>query len=359
MFLKELHLINFKNYVDERMTFHPGLNAVSGKNGVGKTNLLDAIHYLSMCKSYYTATDQQNIRHDADFFALHGLFEASGVEMKVSCIQQRNARKTVKLNQKEYERLADHIGRFPSVMISPYDQDYIQGAGSSRRRYFDSVISQYDHSYLEALMQYNKLLAQRNALLKQAGERGRLEPSDFEIWDERLVFFAEQIHRQRAQFLADFLPVFLKYFQQLADEGESAGIRYESTLDGLPLAEALQQNLQRDYYSGFTHCGIHKDDFAFLENGFPVRTYCSQGQQKTFLIALKLAQFDYIQSVKKERPLLLLDDIFDKLDSRRVQCLTQLVAREQFGQVFLTDTHTDRLKEICASTGVEYQLLEL
>ena len=359
MYLKELHLINFKNYADSRMEFLSGLNAVGGKNGVGKTNLLDAIHYLSMCKSYYAATDQQNIRHDTDFFALHGLFEASGAEVKVSCIQQRNARKVVKLNQKEYERLADHIGRFPSVMISPYDQDYIQGTSTSRRRYFDSVISQYDRSYLEALIQYNKLLAQRNALLKQACERGRLEPADFEIWDERLVFFAEQIHRQRKQFLTDFLPVFLNYFRQLADEGEAADIRYESTLDGQPLDEALRQNLQRDYYSGHTRCGIHKDDFAFLDNGFPVRTYCSQGQQKTFLIALKLAQFEYIRTVKKERPLLLLDDIFDKLDSRRVQCLTQLVAQEQFGQVFLTDTDAGRLKEICASTGVEYRLVQL
>lgn len=359
MFLKELHLINFKNYTDVRMEFLPGLNAVSGKNGVGKTNLLDAIHYLSMCKSYYTATDQQNIRHDEDFFALHGTFDETGTEVKVSCIQQRNQRKVVKLNQKEYERLADHIGRFPSVMISPYDQDYIQGSGSCRRRYFDSVISQYDHAYLEALMQYNKLLAQRNALLKHAYSHGRLDPADFEIWDERLVLFAERIHSQRKQFLTDFLPVFLKYFQQLADEGEAADIRYESSLETQPLAEALQQNLQRDYYSGHTQYGIHKDDFVFLESGFPVRTYCSQGQQKTFLIALKLAQFEYIRSVKKEQPLLLLDDIFDKLDKRRVQCLTHLVAQEQFGQVFLTDTQSGRLKEICASTGVEYKLLSL
>lgn len=359
MFLKELQLINFKNYDDVCLDFHPGLNAVCGKNGVGKTNLLDAVHYLSMCKSYYTATDQQNIRHDAGFFALHALFDEDGAEVKLSCIQQRDARKVMKMNQKEYERLSDHIGRFPSVMISPYDQDYIQGTGSSRRRYFDSVISQYDHAYLEALMQYNKLLAQRNALLKQSCERGRLVPEDFEIWDERLVLFAAQIHQRRVQFLQDFLPVFLKYFRQLADEGEDADIRYESTLHEQSMAESLQQQLQRDYYSGHTHCGIHKDDFVFLDNGFPVRTYCSQGQQKTFLIALKLAQFEYIQTIRHVRPLLLLDDIFDKLDGRRVQCLTQLVAQEQFGQVFLTDTHAGRLTEICASIGVEYKLLQL
>ncbi|MBP5614036.1 MAG: DNA replication/repair protein RecF [Bacteroidales bacterium] len=359
MYVKEIRLINFRNYEDAVFTFSPGLNAVSGKNGVGKTNLLDAVHYLSMCKSYFTATDQQAIRHDSPFFALHGTMEEDGAETKLSCIQQRNARKVFKINGKEYERLADHIGLFPSVMISPYDQDYIQGGSESRRRYFDSVISQYDHSYLEWLMQYNKLLQQRNALLKQSYELRRLQPADFEVWDERMVLFAERIFAARSAFLKDFLPVFRDYFHQIADEGEEAEIRFESDMSSRPLAESLRESMQRDYYSGHTSCGPHKDDYLFLDNGYPVKRYCSQGQQKTFLIALKLAQFAYVRQIKRLKPLLLLDDVFDKLDLRRVQCLTSLVAEEQFCQVFLTDTHAERLEEVCSSTGIPCREIRL
>ncbi len=359
MYLKEIQLINFKNYEDSRYAFIPGLNAISGKNGIGKTNLLDAVHYLSMCKSYYSATEQQNIRHGSEFFALHGRFDTDGVEVKVSCVQQRNQRKIFKINQKEYERLADHIGCFPSVMISPYDQDYIQGGSESRRRYFDSVISQYDRAYLDWLMQYNKILLQRNTLLKQSYERSSLNASDFEVWDDRLVFFGEQIHAARHRFLDEFVPVFLQYFRNVADEGELAGIRYESTLDDRPLAAQLQDSLSRDYYSGHTSAGIHKDDFLFLTNDYPVKKFSSQGQQKTFLIALKLAQFEYIKNVKKQKPLLLLDDVFDKLDVRRVQCLTHLVSQDQFGQVFLTDTHPERLSEVCTAAGVDYRPIEI
>ena len=359
MHLKEIQLINFKNYEEGLFSFSPGLNAISGRNGVGKTNLLDAVHYLSMCKSYYTATDQQNIRHDAGFFALHGLFDEDGTEAKVSCIQKANSRKVFKIHQKEYERMSDHIGRFPSVMISPYDQDYIQGGSELRRRYFDSVVSQLDHAYLDGLMQYNRLLMQRNALLKQAYDRSSLNPADFEIWDERLSQFGGRLHDARAAFLEQFLPVFLRYFRQIADEGETADIRYESSLNGQPMADGLRESLQRDYYSGHTTCGIHKDDFLFLCNGYPVKRYCSQGQRKTFLIALKLAQFEYIRQVKKVKPLLLLDDVFDRLDHRRVQCLTQLVADEQFGQVFLTDTDAQRLESVCTATGIPFQQIAL
>ena len=359
MHLKEIQLISFKNYEEGGFSFSPGLNAVSGPNGVGKTNLLDAVHYLSMCKSYYTATDQQNIRHGSDFFALHGTFDEDGVEAKVSCIQKSNSRKVFKIHQKEYERMADHIGRFPSVMISPYDQDYIQGGSELRRRYFDSVVSQLDHGYLESLIQYNRLLAQRNALLKQAHERSSLQPSDFEVWDERLSEFGGRIHDTRVRFLEEFLPVFLRYFQRIADDGETADISYESSLNGQPMADGLRESLQRDCYAGHTTCGIHKDDFIFLCNGYPVKRYCSQGQRKTFLIALKLAQFEYIRKVKNVKPLLLLDDVFDRLDHRRVQCLTQLVADEQFGQVFLTDTDADRLASVCSATGLDCQYLQL
>ena len=361
MHLKEIQLVNFKNYSEETFTFCPGINAIHGKNGIGKTNLLDAIHYLSLCKSYYSASDQQNIRHEMDFFALHGLFQEEGIDgvTQVSCIQRRNSRKVFKINQKEYERLSDHIGRFPSVMISPYDQDYIQGGSELRRKYFDSVISQYDHVYLDSLIQYNKILLQRNALLKQAYDSGHLDSSALEIWDDRLVLFGKTIYETRRDFIHVFMPVFLSFYRQLSEEDEVADIRYESQLETDSFDQLLREALQRDYHAAHTTCGVHKDDFLFMLNGFPVRRFGSQGQQKTFLIALKLAQFDYLEKRKSASPLLLLDDVFDKLDYRRIRCLIQLVSQSHFGQVFLTDTQQDRLEGLCRETGVDFQSIAL
>ena len=361
MYLHDIQLINFKNYTESSFSFSPGVNAISGKNGIGKTNLLDAIHYLSMCKSYYTASDQQNIRHGEAFFALHGHFREEGVdgETLISCVQKRNVRKLFKVNQKEYERLADHIGRFPSVMISPYDQDYIQGGSESRRKYFDSVISQYDHAYLDMLIQYNKILLQRNAVLKRSYENGQLDAASLEVWDDRLVHFGQRIHEKRKLFLEAFMPVFVSFFQTLADVGEEADIHYESQLANHAFADLLREQRQRDYYANHTTCGVHKDDFLFLLNGYPVRKFGSQGQQKSFLIALKLAQFDYLKKMNGEVPLLLLDDVFDKLDYRRIQCLTRLVSRKHFGQVFMTDTQQERLETLCREAAPSFQRVVL
>lgn len=361
MFLKEIKLVNFKNYTESSFSFQAGINAIHGRNGIGKTNLLDAIHYLSLCKSYYSASDQQNIRHDAPFFALHGFFQEEGIDglTQVSCIQKRNTRKVFKINQKEYERLADHIGKFPSVMISPYDQDYIQGGSELRRKYFDSVISQYDHSYLDSLIQYNKILLQRNAVLKQAYERAVLDPSALEVWDDRLVAYGKAIHETRREFVRLFMPVFLSYYQSLSDEEEKADIQYESQLEESDFAQLLRDQLQRDFHAAHTTCGVHKDDFHFLLNGYHVRKFGSQGQQKTFLIALKLAQFDYLKMLKGQSPLLLLDDVFDKLDYRRINCLVNLVSQSNFGQVFMTDTQRDRLEALCEKSGVDFKSIPL
>ena len=355
MFLENIQLLHFKNYTERKFDFSSGINAISGKNGV------DAIHYLSVCKSYYTTSDQQNIRHGDDFFALHGFFHEDGIDgvTQVSCIQKKDFRKIFKINQKEYGRLSEHIGRFPSVMISPYDQDYIQGGSESRRRYFDGVVSQSDHAYMEQLIQYSKLLLQRNALLKQAYESGRLDSSTFEVWDERLVAFGAEIHAARLRFLADFMPVFTAYYRSSADTDETVDIQYESQLNEADMTSLLTGSLQRDYYAGHTTCGIHKDDYHLLLNGYPIRRYGSQGQQKTFLIALKLAQFDYLKERNGKSPLLLLDDVFDKLDYQRIRSLTALVSQPQFGQVFMTDTQQDRLEALCRDAAADFQSIKL
>ena len=360
MYLKTIQLINFKNYSTQTFEFSEGMNCIVGLNGVGKTNLLDAIHYLSMTKSYFNSVDMLSIRHDEDFFAIHGNFvveEAEGMN-KVSCIQQKEKRKVFKINQKEYDRLAEHIGNYPSVMISPYDTDYINGNADVRRKYFDSTISQFDKLYLENLIRYNKILLHRNALLKHFAERNCYNEQEISIWDDRLSEFGVKIFESRKQFLADFLPVFNRLFVVITSS-EQIAIEYKSQLFEDDFSSLLKKNKQRDFLSQHSTAGIHKDDFLFTMNGFSVKKFCSQGQQKSFLVVLKLAQYEYIKQIKDKKPLLLLDDVFDKLDQNRIQQLIGLVASDNFGQVFITDTHKERTQELFNNTKINYLLVEI
>ena len=361
MYLKSIQLINFKNYADTTYTFASGINGIVGLNGVGKTNLLDAIHYLSMCKSYFNGLDQLNINHKADFFAIHGTFEFDDGQgnQKVSCIQKRDHKKIVKLNQKEYSRLADHIGLFPSVMISPYDSDYINGGSELRRKYFDSVISQYDKIYLDNLIQYNKVLLQRNILLKQFAEKSTYDIDSISVWNEKLVFFGGEIYKKRKQFVDEFIPVFNSFFSQLATQQEVVSIVYESQLHNHSFNQLIRENEKKDYQAQYTTSGIHKDDFLFTIQEYPVKKFSSQGQQKTFLISLKLAHYNYLKQIKKVKPILLLDDVFDKLDDTRVQKLTSMVAHKDFGQVFITHTQKKHMEELLQNVDIPYELHEI
>ncbi|MFH1121494.1 MAG: DNA replication/repair protein RecF [Bacteroidota bacterium] len=356
MFLKKLTLFNFKNYEEASLEFSEKINCFTGSNGAGKTNLLDAIHYLSFTKSYFNLIDGQNIRHDAGFFAIHGQFVRNGSGPDdVSCIQKRNNKKQFRINSKEYDRMADHIGEFPLVMVSPYDRDLINEGSELRRKYIDSVISQFDRQYLEDLIVYNKALAQRNALLKIFGERKYFDDASLEIWDEQMKGPAGRIFKRRREFLDGFLPVFGRYFEFISHGDEKVDILYHSDLSESEMGELLSLNLQRDLSSRYTTSGIHKDDLELLIDGYPVKKFGSQGQQKSFVVAIKLAQFEYTRNIKGYKPILLLDDIFDKLDSNRVDRIIKLVGENSFGQVFITDTQPERINHIFVSTSTDHR----
>jgi DNA replication and repair protein RecF len=351
MFLDRISLINFKNYPDASLEFSEGVNAFVGDNGSGKTNLLDSIHYLALCKSYFNPIDVQNIRQGEEFFVLQGIFVINGTEEAISCGLKKGQKKVFKRNQKEYDRLADHIGLIPVVMISPVDSCLITEGSEERRKFLDSIISQLDRNYLEDLIAYMRILSQRNAYLKQAAQNKSLDMDTLLIWDDQLVQYGQRIHKARTEFISELIPVFEKYYSFITEQKESVDLNYESQLNEKDFTEALAMSLDKDRYLQYTSVGIHKDDLTFLINDMPVKRFASQGQQKSFLIALKLAQYDFMRNHKRTKPVLLLDDIFDKLDDHRVARLMELVSNKNFGQIFITDTHPERIRHIFAAIG--------
>ncbi len=351
MQLSRLSLFNFKNHFQVEIDPDSSCNAFVGNNGEGKTNLLDAIHYLALCKSYFNPVDSQNIRMDEDVCMLQGSFSIQDREEVVSCGLRRNQKKVFRRNAKEYERLSDHIGLVPVVMIAPTDTHLITEGSEERRRFLDSIIAQYNHPYLEDLVNYNRLLSQRNALLKQAFAAGRMDLDTLEIFDEQLVPLGTNIHRVRLEFVQLLTPVFRECYSFISGGKENTELVYDSHLNHGSFMEALRSARSRDQAAGFTTVGIHKDDLDFIINDKPVKRFASQGQQKSFLVALKLAQFDLMRDRLGVKPLLLLDDIFDKLDDSRVSKLMELVSNDHFGQLFITDTHPARIREIFESIG--------
>jgi len=360
VFLQKLSITNFKNYPEATLQFSDKINCFIGDNGAGKTNLLDAIHYLSFCKSYFNPIDTQNIRHHENFFSIHGTYLKNGDSPDtISCIQQTDQRKNFKINQKEYDRLADHIGLFPLVMVSPYDRDLINEGSEVRRKYLDGVISQFDRKYLDDLINYNKALAQRNALLKHFADSQSFNPVTLEIWDRKLVDYGHQIHDKRKAFLDNFVPVFQRYFEFISEGKENVNIRYDSQLFSRNLDELLAVSVERDRQARYTTQGIHKDDLDMIISGYPLKKFGSQGQQKSFLVAIKLAQFDYTRDIKGFKPVLLFDDIFDKLDDKRVHQIIRLVSENSFGQVFITDTQRSRIEKLFESVNIDHKIFEI
>ncbi|GAB4311810.1 MAG: DNA replication and repair protein RecF [Bacteroidales bacterium] len=360
MYLSNLKIFNFKNCSSADLTFSEKINCFVGFNGAGKTNLLDAIYYLSFCKSYFNPSDTQNIRHGEDFFSVHGVYYRNGSPgEKVSVVQKRNQKKQFSLNEKVYDRLADHIGLFPLVMISPYDRDMINEGSETRRKYIDSVISQWDKTYLNHLLSYNKALFQRNRMLKDFAERGRFDPELLDAWNHQLTESGNYIHQARKEFLERFLPLFNDYYRQISGSQEEVSMLYESQLSEKPLNTLLAESIERDRAVRYTTCGIHKDDLVMLINGYPVKKFGSQGQQKSYVIAIRLAQFDLIRQIKGYNPLLLLDDIFDKLDERRVKYLIHLVGENNFGQVFITDTQHERINRLFEQVDISHKIYEV
>ncbi|MCF6170755.1 MAG: DNA replication/repair protein RecF [Bacteroidales bacterium] len=360
MYLQKLRLSNFKNYKEAELTFSDKINCFVGDNGSGKTNILDAIYYLSFCKSCFNSVDTQNILHEAAFFAVHGTYHnQENTDDKVSCVQKRQAKKKFSFNKENYKRLADHIGRIPLVMISPYDRDLIKDGSEARRKYIDGVIAQFDKVYLNNLLEYNKVLLQRNTLLKSFFEGGYFDEVSLEIWNEKLVSLGQQLFKTRIAFLNEFNPLFNEYYQYLSGGNEKVEIVYESQLNLMPLNDLLKQALGKDRMLRYTTTGIHKDDLLFKMDAYPVKKYGSQGQQKSFVIAIKLAQFEYTRRIRKFKPILLFDDIFDKLDDKRVQQIVHLVSENNFGQVFITDTQKKRIAAIFREINIDHKVFEV
>jgi DNA replication and repair protein RecF len=359
MFLKHLNLVQFKNYNETTIEFIDGINCFVGHNGAGKTNILDAVYYSSMCRSYLNPIDSQNINFDESFFIIQSLWSKWEKEDEIYCGVKRGQKKVFKKNKVDYEKLADHIGQFPTVMVSPYDTDLISEGSEVRRKWMDGIISQYDRVYLDALIRYNAILEQRNALLKNAAKSGLFDPESLEVWDEQLVERAEVIYKKRKNFIEKFTPLLQHYFCEIARSDEQIDFVYKSQLDESNFADLLKQNEDRDKIIGYTTTGIHKDDLVFQLHGHPIKKVGSQGQQKSFLIALKLAQFDELTLTLGVKPVLLLDDVFDKLDNERVTQLMKLVSEHKFGQVLVTDTDEERVRAIFAKIDVPMRLFHV
>ena len=361
MTLDQLHLLFFKNYDEANLSLSPGINCFIGDNGSGKTNLLDAIYYLALTKSAFGTSDSQSIKQGADFFVVKGKFSSSQLNGQTETIQvslRANQKKLITHDKQPYERLADHIGRYPAVLISPYDTDLIRQGSEERRRYFDSLQSQLDHEFLEVLIQYNGLLRQRNATLKQHTGSHGFDALYLQALDDQLAPLGESLSVARSSFLASFIPVFQRHYVQLAEGSEEVKLEYKSQLPGQNFRHLLLANERRDLALQRSTTGPHRDDFIFLMDGLAVKNYASQGQQKSFVIALKLAQFELLAgrlsrggSESSTKPLLLLDDIFDRLDDKRIARLLQLVANQTFGQVFLTDTNLARTDQALAGVS--------
>lgn len=359
MYLKKLVLVNFKNFEHQNFNFDSKINCFIGNNGVGKTNVLDAIYYLSYTKSYFNPVASHSIRHSEDFFMIEGKYLINNEDNHITCSLKKGHKKVVKRNGKSYEKFSDHIGLLPLVIISPADRNLILEGSEVRRKFTDGVISQSDRTYLQQIINYNKVLQQRNSLLKYFAANRTFDEVNLSVYNEQLHHYGTEIHKKRKQFLTEFIPIFKKRYDEIANQKENVHLNYKTQLEESDLQTLLKESLQKDCVLQYTSCGIHKDDLTFEIEGYPVKKFGSQGQQKSYLIALKLAQFDFIKQQTNCKPILLLDDIFDKLDDLRVKQIIQLVDTNDFGQLFITDTHKERTENVVKQTQQEYKIFEL
>ena len=359
MIITKLSLLNFKNHSERNFEFSTQINCFVGNNGVGKTNILDALHYLSMAKSFLGNKDLNNIKIDEDFFTIEGTIDDGEKENIIKIQQPKEAKKIIKKNDKSYDRIADHIGFLPSVIISPYDSNLISDSGESRRKFLDAMISQTDSDYLFNLIQYQKTVQQRNALLKDFSKNRYFDADNLEIYNEPLIKFGLKIFEKRREFTDSIVPLIQNYYEIISKGKEKITVIYESDLSDHNFGTLLDQNLEKDRMLTYTSKGIHKDDLLFEMNGISMKRTASQGQQKSFLIALKLSQMNRIKELTGKTPILLLDDIFDKLDDSRVSQLIELVNQEHFGQIFITDTSRERTENVVRRINEESKIFDL
>jgi DNA replication and repair protein RecF len=359
MILKSLSLINYKNFDSKSFDFDAKINCFVGPNGIGKTNVLDAIYHLSFGNSYFNPISSQNIKHNEEFFVVDGVYDRENREEKIIVSLKKGQKKIIKRNGKNYDKFSDHIGFLPLVIISPADRDLIIEGSETRRKFIDSVISQSDQNYLTDLINYQKLVAQRNALLKYFAVNNTFNKDSLDIYNEQLNSLGSVIFEKRASFLKTFIPIFKSRYKWISNNNETVNLVYKSDLFDGDLKTQLEANIKKDRALQYTSVGVHKDDLSFEIDEHPIKKFGSQGQQKSFLIALKLAQFDFIKAQSGVNPILVLDDIFDKLDDQRVSQIISLVDKENFGQIFISDTHPERTEYAVKQVHQSYKLFKL
>lgn len=359
MHLKTLNLINYKNFKNQTFEFNSKVNCFVGSNGVGKTNILDAIYHLSFGKSYFNPIASQNIKHGEDFFVVDGRYSKDLKEEKIIVSLKKGGKKVIKRNSKSYNRFSDHIGLLPLVIISPVDRDLITEGSDLRRKFIDGVISQNDKIYLDQIIRYNKILFQRNSLLKQFYLSRTFDHDTIEIYDEQLSKIGNLIFNKRKEFLELFSPIFFEKYSIISNNKEKVNLNYKSQLKNHRLQDLLISNIEKDKVLQYTSVGTHKDDIEFMIGNYPIKKFGSQGQQKSFLIALKLAQYEVLKAKSGNSPILLLDDIFDKLDSKRVKQIIKMVNDSNFGQLFISDTDAKRTENVVKSAHDNYEIFKL
>ena len=375
MILRKLSILNYKNIGDAQLELSPKMNCFIGQNGMGKTNVLDAVYYLSFCRSASTPIDSQVIRHDEPFCVLEGEYDDTPPlnpepltlnhepsTLTISVGIKRGQKKHFKRNKKEYKRLSEHIGLIPLVVVAPSDTLLIEGVSEERRRQMDMVISQYDRTYIDALNRYNTALTQRNTLLRQAEAAPGFTPDEtlLSLWEEQMAEAGEQLYQKRNAFVEELEPVFQEYYRHISGGQETVGLRYISHCQRGPLLQVIQRDRHKDLAVGYSLHGVHRDDLEFTIGGHPMKREGSQGQNKTYVIALKLSQFDFLKrTASQTTPLLLLDDIFDKLDASRVEQIVRLVSSDNFGQIFITDTNREHLDQILRNSHLDYKIFHV
>lgn len=359
MQLQKLSLINFKNFKSQEFEFDHKINCFVGQNGIGKTNALDAIYLLAFGKSYFNPIASQNINHGESFFVVDGTFLKDHKTEKIICSLKKGQKKLIKRNSKLYDKLSDHLGLIPLVIISPSDRDLITEGSETRRKFIDSVISQGNKVYLQTLINYNKVLTQRNALLKYFALNNTFNQDTLSIYNDQLSQYGGHIHQERKKFLEEFIPIFKERYTDISSGKEKVDLKYQSQLEHKELEQLFVENLNKDKALQYTSVGTHKDDLNFEIDGHPIKKFGSQGQQKSYLVALKLAQFDFTKQQSGQTPILLLDDIFDKLDEQRVSQIINLVNKDAFGQIFISDTHRERTENVVKKAEQSYRMIEL
>ena len=371
MILRKLSILNYKNIGEAQLELSPKMNCFIGRNGMGKTNVLDAVYYLSFCRSASNPIDSQVIRHDKPFCMIEGEYGEGDERLKmkdekliISVGMKRGQKKHFKRNKKEYKRLSEHIGLIPLVVVSPADTLLIEGGSEERRKLMDMVIAQYDRSYIDALSHYNNALQQRNTLLKQASaaevSSAAFDPLLIQLWEEQMAETGEQLFEKRRAFVDELVPLFQQYYEHISGGQERVGLTYVSHCQRGPLLEVIQRDRHKDLAVGYSLHGVHRDDLEFTLDGHLMKREGSQGQNKTYVVALKLAQFDFLKRTSSQTtPLLLLDDIFDKLDASRVEQIVRLVSSDSFGQIFITDTDRNYISEMVSHTGMDAHLFEM